>query len=108
MNFAPGETVKTVRVTMSNGSIAEAIENFELIYSQPAPMQPLLMPRHWGQLSIMTRPPARRLSRSTTLSWMKPARKLLLSLPGSPIHQRGFDELRHAKWHSRGWHRFCG
>ena len=30
LNFAPGETVKTVRVTMTNGSIAEAIENFEL------------------------------------------------------------------------------
>ena len=30
LNFAPGERVKTVLVTMSNGSIAEAIENFEL------------------------------------------------------------------------------
>ncbi|SEP63509.1 beta strand repeat-containing protein [Nitrosomonas ureae] len=36
LNFAPGEMVKTVRVTMSNGSIAEAIENFEFNLSSPS------------------------------------------------------------------------
>ncbi len=36
LNFAAGEMVKTVRVTMSNGSIAEAIENFELNLSSPS------------------------------------------------------------------------
>jgi hypothetical protein len=36
LNFASGEMVKTVRVTMSNGSIAEAIENFEFNLSSPS------------------------------------------------------------------------
>ena len=36
LNFAAGEMVKTVRVTMSNGSIAEAIENFEFNLSSPS------------------------------------------------------------------------
>ena len=36
MNFAPGETVKTVRVTLLDDAIAEATKNFSLILSSPS------------------------------------------------------------------------
>ena len=36
LNFAPGETVKTVRVTLLDDAIAEATKNFSLILSSPS------------------------------------------------------------------------
>ena len=58
--FAPGEMVKTVRVSLLGGTTAEAIESFQLVLPHPAPTPRLRMALRLPLSSITMRLPVHR------------------------------------------------
>ncbi|WP_297325435.1 Calx-beta domain-containing protein [Nitrosomonas sp.] len=78
--FAPGEMVKTVRVSLLGGTTAEVAENLFWCCRHPVPMPPSPTVSGLPPLSTMMHLRARRWFRSMTSPSMKRARKPHLSL----------------------------